>query len=155
VRSVTFIVAAIAVTAGVAHAAVGGVTTARTYIYVGEKRVGYVDGGQGSGWREGKCSESIGIHPPNRLVEEIPYEGFAMNEEFYDYMQRVSATRWDHYKRYGSSWFQHGKARRVNATRWNVRILGRQIGYVRGPDGPAAALALLSDFPELPDCLRR
>jgi hypothetical protein len=152
VRAVSLIVAAIVLTAGVAHAAAGRGATGRTYIYVGEKRVGYVDPDEQGHWGEGSCEETISFDSPRRLIESIN-EGSAY-EGYFDYLQRVTATRWYHYARRRGGWIQHGKVRRVNATRWNVLILGRRIGYVRGPNGPPAALALLSHYPGGLECLR-
>ena len=56
--------------------------------------------------------------------------------------RRASPTDWRIFGDPAIGGPRMGKAHRVNA-RWNVYRWGTVIGYTRGPDGPAASLALM------------
>ena len=127
----------------------------RTWIFLGAKNVGYIERYEFGGWYvgSGACNDWI---VPQSAGQLISGEGSAKN--VFARLQRVSPTRWDHYNRTGESkpvWRRDGYVSRINSTTWNAYVGTRRIGYVRGRDGAAAAMALLDHrSPDLLVCLK-
>jgi hypothetical protein len=129
----------------------------KTYIYVDSRPVGYVLSHLESGeWQLGtdSCDFSIAYAEhggPKQLGLKEGIGGVS------DLLTRVSETRWNYRTVAGDGRPAErvtGRAVRVGSNRWDVYGPRRRIGFVRGRDGPAAALALLTTWPRLLRCLK-
>ena len=138
-----------------AGAAAGG-SQAKTDIYVDSQRVGYViflpDARE---WQVGvdRCDFNIAYAEHGGPKELEGKEGIG---SVTDLLTRVSETRWNYRNQTNGRPAERvtGRAVRVGRNRWDVYGRQSRIGFVRGRDGPAAALALLMTWPQLLRCLR-
>jgi hypothetical protein len=143
--------------------AAAGMNRVKTYIYVGSRPVasrpvGYVlflpDTGRE--WQLGVdgCDLNIAYAEHGGPKELEEKEGIG---SVFAVLTRASATSWN-YRRVAEDGQRVeriiGRAVRVSSNTWEVYGPRRRIGFVRGRDGPAAALALLTTWPRLLRCLR-
>jgi hypothetical protein len=135
--------------------AAAGVGRVKTYIYLDSRPVGYVlfrpDSRE---WQLGvdSCDFNIAYAEHGGPQQLEGKEGIGSVS---DLLTRVSEMRWN-YRTVppGGGPIRTGHAVRVGSDKWDVYGPRRRIGFVRGRDGPAAALALLASWPRLLRCLR-
>jgi hypothetical protein len=156
---VVSIAAAAAATAAVALATNGPI---RVDVYLGEKRVGQVTGGEIL-WTLGGNECDIRVDGSSGVLEASDGIGPITNT-----MRPVSATRWDYYV-LGRGVRRLGYAVRVSDRTWNVfsspsRGVARKLGHVQitlnsgaglvAEAGPAGAFGLLMLWPHELHCLQ-